>query len=116
MKVSHYTEAQARVFDQAPARGVTGRVAVGQADGAEHFCMRLFEVAPEGHTPRHTHDWEHEIFVHAGTGAVYLDGAWRPVATGSVVFIPGNAEHQIKNTGPEPFVFVCVIPSGAPEI
>jgi len=27
-------------------------------------------------------------------------------------FIKGNEEHQLKNTGDEPFIFVCVIPSG----
>ena len=116
MKIMHYTEAKVHVFDQDPARGVTGRVAIGQADGADHFCMRLFELATDGHTPRHSHAWEHEIFVHAGTGAVYLNGSWQPLEAGSVAFIPGNEEHQLKNTGQDKMIFVCVIPSGAPEI
>jgi quercetin dioxygenase-like cupin family protein len=33
-----------------------------------------------------------------------------------VVFMPANEEHQIRNTGKEPFVFVCLIPSKAPEL
>jgi quercetin dioxygenase-like cupin family protein len=78
--------------------------------------MRVFELDEGGFTPRHEHDWEHEIFFHAGSGEVFMDGRWKPVEPGSVVFIPGNQEHQIKNSGGQPLIFVCLIPSGAPEL
>lgn len=116
MKVIHYSAAEAKVFDADPAKGVTGRVVIGQADGAANFCMRIFELAPDGHTPKHSHNWEHEIFVHAGTGAVWRDGEWVEIARGSVIFVPGNEEHQLKNTGTEVLTFVCLIPSGVGEI
>lgn len=116
VKVAHYRSLEASHFDSEAVKGVTGRIAIGQNDGAEHFCMRIFELAPDGYTPRHSHEWEHEIFVHSGTGEVFAVDEWKPVSEGSVVFIPGNATHQIRNTGSEPFVFVCVIPSGPPEL
>lgn len=116
MKVIHYSEAEARRFDNGPAKGVTGRVVIGKADGAQNFCMRLFELSPGGHTPFHTHAWEHEIFVHSGEGAAYHDGKWIRISAGNVVFIAGNEDHQIKNTGESPLTFVCLIPSGVPEI
>lgn len=116
MKVMHYSEAQAKVFDAPPARGVTGRVVIGQADGARHFCMRVFELGPGGHTPRHRHAWEHEIFVHQGRGAVFRAGEWVDIGEGSVVFIPADEEHQLKNTGEGGLCFVCLIPAGAPEL
>jgi quercetin dioxygenase-like cupin family protein len=116
MKVAHYRDAETRVFDQPPARGVTGRVVIGQADGAGNFCMRVFELAPGGHTPRHRHAWEHEIFVHEGVGAVLRDGKWVPVQAGCVVFVPADEEHQIRNDGESVMVFVCVIPAGVPEL
>ncbi|MFO7666702.1 MAG: cupin domain-containing protein [Desulfobacterales bacterium] len=49
-------------------------------------------------------------------GEVYNNGKWIPVTAGSVVFIPGNEEHQIRNTGSELLVFACLIPSKAPEL
>ena len=52
----------------------------------------------------------------AGTGEVLCDGIWVPVKEGHVAFIPGNAEHQIRNAGDKPLMFICVIPSGPPEI
>ncbi|GLI33460.1 cupin domain-containing protein [Desulforhabdus amnigena] len=116
MKIIQYPEVEAHVFDKAPARGVKGRVVIGKNDGAENFCMRVFELSPGGHTPRHTHAWEHEIFVHAGKGAVLRDGTWHEIEKTHVVFIPGNEEHQLKNTGDDTLVFVCLVPSNAPEI
>lgn len=116
MKITPASAIEPRVFDTAPAKGVTGRVLVGKGDGATNFCMRLFELAPDGHSPRHSHPWEHEIFFHAGQGEVFGDGRWTPVSAGYTAFVPGDSEHQIRNTGDTPLVFVCVIPSGPPEL
>lgn len=116
MKLSHYAEAAAKVFDGGPAKGVVGRVVIGKDDGAEHFCMRVFELSPGGYTPRHQHRWEHEIFVHSGSGVVFHQEQWMGIEPGNVIFIPGEEEHQLKNTGTESLVFVCLIPSGVAEL
>jgi quercetin dioxygenase-like cupin family protein len=116
MKIMHYTDATPQMFNGDTVQGVTGRVAIGQGDGAGNFCMRVFELSPEGYTPQHQHEWEHEIFFHAGEGEVYQDGQWQSVRAGSVVFIPGNEIHQIRNRGPQNLVFVCLIPAGPPEL
>ena len=116
MKISHYSTIKPTAFDNDVARGVKGRVLIGKNDGAVNFCMRLFELIPGGHTPKHSHAWEHEIFVHSGTGSVLQNGKWIPVEAGSAVFIPGEEEHQLKNTGDTPFQFVCLIPGGPPEL
>ncbi len=63
MKVIHYTEAKYKKFEADGVKGVTGRVVIGQADGAKNFCMRVFELAECGYSPCHAHDWEHEIFI-----------------------------------------------------
>jgi quercetin dioxygenase-like cupin family protein len=115
MKMIHYSETEARTYGS-PAKDVIGRVVIGKADGANNFCMRVFELAPGGYTPRHTHPWEHEQFVHAGHGSVLLKDQWVEFGPGNVVFIPANEEHQIKNTGEEPLVVVCLVPPSAPEI
>lgn len=116
MKIIRYSEIKATHLDNEKAKGVTGRVVIGRNDGANNFCMRVFEISGNGHTPKHTHDWEHEIFFHAGAGEVYSNGQWKPVKAGSVALIPGNEEHQIRNTGKVLLVFACLIPSTAPEL
>ena len=116
MKIIHYKEAEEKRYPGDQANGASGRVVIGKADGAKNFCMRVFEIAAGGITGKHAHEWEHEVFVHAGKGAIWQKDNWVPLTSGSVVLIPGNEEHQLKNTGDDPFIFVCVIPSGAPEL
>lgn len=116
MKTDLFANLAVRHFDSETVRGVTGRVAIGKSDGASNFCMRVFEITPEGYTPRHQHDWEHEIFFHQGQGEVWNGHQWQPVQPGSFAFIPSREEHQIRNRGSQNLVFVCLIPAGAPEL
>lgn len=116
MKIAHYSDTEPKHFESETVKGVAGRVLIGRDDGARNFCMRLFELSEGGYTPQHAHEWEHEIFIHAGRGEVKCEGRWVPVKEGYVVFIPGNEEHQIRNTSDEPLIFACLIPSGVPEI
>ncbi len=116
MKVVNYKDVLPVVMDNEMVKNVAGRVMIGKEDGAKHFCMRLFEMDKDGYTPKHIHDWEHEVFVHAGTGEVLIENKWFPVSEGSAIFIPANIEHQFRNTSDETFTFICLIPSGAPEL
>lgn len=116
MKVIKYTDVKPVVFDSNMVKGIAGRVVIGKNDGANNFCMRIFEVSAKGFSPKHSHEWEREIFLHSGSGEVYNNGAWSPVTAGSVVFIPGNEEHQIRNTGAVLLVFAYLVPSTAPEL
>ncbi len=116
MKIIHYKDAAEKRYPGSQAEGASGRVVIGKADGADKFCMRVFEIGKGAITGKHSHEWEHEVFVHAGRGAILQKGNWVSLSAGSVIFIPGNEEHQLKNTGSEPFIFVCVIPSGPPEL
>ena len=116
MKTNPYTQAQATLLDCEPAKGIAARVVIGKSDGAPNFCMRVFEIAPGGHTPKHAHDWEHEMFIHAGAGEVFGNSRWHPIQAGDVVFLPANEEHQLSNTGKALLVVVCLVPGTAPEL
>ena len=111
-----YTGINAVNIDNDIAKGIIARIAIGKADGAKNFCMRVFEIAPGGHTPMHAHEWEHEMFVHTGKGEIFGNQQWNNVKTGDVIFVPGNEKHQIKNSGSEILAIVCLVPSSAPEL
>ena len=98
------------------AKGAVGRVVIGKADGDTNFCMRVFEIEPGGHSARHSHDFEHQVFVHAGQGEAWDGENWHEIGPGSVIYIPGGKEHQLRTAGSEKLVFVCVIPGGVPEM
>ncbi|MEX2092421.1 MAG: cupin domain-containing protein [Pirellulales bacterium] len=95
------------------AAGCRVRWLVGEKENAPNFAMREFEVSPGGHTPHHFHDYEHEVYVLAGSGTV-LDGEReRPLSAGDVLFVAPNDVHQFRNTGSEPMRFLCLIPNSA---
>jgi quercetin dioxygenase-like cupin family protein len=116
MKIIKYADIKPTHFDNDQAKGVAGRVVVGKKDGANNFCMRIFEIAPGGNTPKHAHAWEHEMFIHSGQGEIYGNGKWNPIQPGNVVFVPRDEEHQIQNTGSKLLILVCLVPSTAPEL
>ena len=116
MKILKYAGVKATPFESGGAKGVVGRVVLGKNDGANNFCMRVFEISGGGNTPKHSHDWEHEMFVHSGEGEMYANGQWNPVKSGNAIFVPSNEEHQIRNHGKELLVVVCLVPSRAPEL
>lgn len=110
-KAIHYTDVPAQVFgDEAP--GVTIRWVIDEkADGAPNYALRVIEVQPGGHTPRHTHPFEHENFVVEGQGRVLIADEWHEIGPGSVVFVPADVLHTYENTGETPFRFLCGVPT-----
>ncbi len=102
--------------EQSPVQmeGVEGaqmRMLVGPEDGATNFHMRHFEVTPGGHTPHHSHDYEHEIVVLAGEGVANSEQGERSFKAGDIIFVPANEKHQFRNTGADPLKFICLIPA-----
>ena len=105
-------------FEQIPATDVTTegsagckiRCLIGPDDGAPSFTMRQFEMAPGGHTPRHAHAHEHEVFILSGSGVVLDAKGEHPLRPGTAVFVPPQETHQFRNTGAGPLKFLCLIP------
>lgn len=92
-------------------QGVRMQVMVGRADGAPTFSMRHFVVEPGGHTPRHSHDYEHEVYIVDGSARVECDGAFHAVGAGDVLFVEPNRVHQFVNVGTVPLRFLCLVPT-----
>ena len=111
MKHLAYEKVAAQEMKGEGVKDVTMRVLIGPADGAPNFAMRRFAVAPGGHTPLHTHEWEHEIYVLAGAGESYSDAGPKPMQPGDAIYIAPNEKHQFKNVGQQPLEFLCLIPA-----
>jgi quercetin dioxygenase-like cupin family protein len=111
LKVLPYTEVSAALVEEPGAKGVRRRVVISEDDGAGNFIMRVFEVEEGGFTPRHQHDWEHEVFILSGRGVVVSEHGDFEVKPGDVIFIPPNEDHQFKNPGPGILEFICLIPT-----
>ena len=113
MKVNHYESVDQQPVEMEGSSGCKVRWLLGERDGTPNFAMRQFEVAPGGHTPRHSHPYEHEVFVLEGAGAIYEGDQKHPLKTGDVVFVAPDEVHQFENTGDAPLKFLCLIPNDA---
>jgi len=78
--------------------------------GAENFAMRHIEIDPQGHSPLHSHPWEHEIFILEGEGVVTDGKEEKKVKEGDFIFIPPNGTHQTKNASQKTMELLCMIP------
>ncbi len=110
MKVINYKDVPPVTIEEG-ARGVQIRWIITEEMGAKNFAMRHFEIAPDGFTPLHSHDWEHEEFILNGSGIIVGDGTEKSFGQGDVIFVPENETHQFTNSGDKPLSLLCLIPS-----
>lgn len=114
MKLAHYEKIEQQPVNMEGATGCSVRWLISRADGAPNFAMRQFQVEPGGHTPRHQHPYEHEVFVLDGEGIVVEGDDEHPLRAGDVVFVSADEVHQFRNTGSAPLKFLCLVPNSAP--
>jgi quercetin dioxygenase-like cupin family protein len=110
MKIIHCEQMQTAAVDAEGASGCRMCCLIGPDDAAPSFSMRHFEIAPGGHTPKHSHAHEHEVFVLEGTGVVMEGDREHSLQPGVAVFVPPNQLHQFRNTGTGTLKFLCFIP------
>jgi quercetin dioxygenase-like cupin family protein len=113
MKVQASQEVTQAPVTMPGASGCSVRWLVGETDGAPNFAMRQFEVKPGGFTPRHSHPYEHEVFVLEGTGAVFEGDVEHPLHAGDVIYVAPDEVHQFRNTGAAPLKFLCLVPNSS---
>ena len=110
MLIRRAEEMDGAPMQMAGAEGITMRMMIGRADDAPTFAMRHFTVEPGGHSPRHSHDYEHEVYVVAGSARLEHDGAFHDLKPGDALFVQPNVIHQFVNTGNVPFKVLCFVP------
>lgn len=113
MKVEKSSSIPKNVVEVEGAKDVEIRWLICKDDGAENFAMRMFELKPGGYTPLHVHTHEHEVFVVEGEGIFVYEEKEYKFGTEDVIFVPGNKEHQFRNTGGSVLRFLCLIPASA---
>jgi len=108
--VKHFQDIKEEKVEMEGAKDAYIRWLIGPNDNVPNFYLRMFRLLPGGHTPYHSHPYEHEVFVLDGTGSVVIEGKEHTLTKGNFSFIPPNANHQFLNKGDTDFVFLCIIP------
>ena len=98
--------------DMEGAKEVQRQLMIGSAHGSPSFSFRVFTIQPGGHTPHHSHPFEHLNYIIEGNAVVLdNDGRENPVKKGDFVLMPPNEKHQYRNASPtDPFVMICAVP------
>ena len=95
------------------AEKVFKQVPISRNDGTLSFCFRVFTIEPGGHTPYHTHDFEHLNYVISGQGLLVDEqGQKHQLRAGEFALILPDEKHQFRNSSDtDPFVVICAVPN-----
>jgi quercetin dioxygenase-like cupin family protein len=109
VKIIPHTDVEAKEADEGASK-LKVRWLITKEIGAPNFAMRLFEMEPGGFSPKHSHPWEHEVFILEGEGTVLGGQDERKFRAGDAVFVPPNELHQFRNTTNKTLKFLCLVP------
>jgi quercetin dioxygenase-like cupin family protein len=109
MKVVPYKDVKPKGADEGASK-LNVRRLITEEMGAPNFAMRLFEMEPGGHSPFHSHPWEHEVFILEGEGLIAGAKEEKKLKEGDAVFVPPNERHQFKNNSNKKLRFLCLVP------
>ena len=112
MKITRLQDVEKVSVDMDGAKNAFKQVPISGSDDSPNFSFRVFTVEPGGHTPYHTHDFEHLNYVISGRGVlVDEDGNEQAVSAGDFALVLPEEKHQYRNISPiEPFVIICAVP------
>ena len=112
MKINNNLEIPAAEVTMEGAKDVKMKILVGLNDGSDNIIMRHFTIAPGGHTPFHSHNYEHLVKIESSKGiAVDENGKEIEVKKGQSLFVKANDMHQFRNPFGKDFEFICIIPN-----
>lgn len=118
MKHVRSQDVPADIVREPGAKQATIKRLIDTTDGADRFVLSMFELLPNGSTPPHYHDWEHEVFVLSGVLQLVLPAENRTVdlQPGDVVFIPRGEPHGFISGANENCRFLVVAPTERPPV
>ena len=79
------------------------------------ISLGTFEMPPGAENQPHRHGPQEIYYVTEGEAEVYLEGEWKPLRKGDVVYVPGDAVHGTRNRGESVCTIVWVFPSDTYE-
>ena len=111
MKITRLEECAAMPVNMQGVQDAIKQVPIGKADGAPNFSIRVFTIAPGGHTPHPSHDSEHLNYILEGSGELLDGDNPRAISQGDYILVRPQEKHQYRNTGSTPLKFLCMVPT-----
>ena len=112
MKITSLDQVETTKMAMVGAKDVLKQVPISKADGTPICSLRVFTIMPGGHSPHHTHPFEHLNYIIEGEGALVTEnGEERPVKKGDFALVLPGEKHQYKNRSAQnPMIMICGVP------
>jgi quercetin dioxygenase-like cupin family protein len=112
MKITSLDKVETTKMSMEGAKDVLKQVPISKADGTPICSLRVFTIMPGGHSPYHTHPFEHINYIIEGEGALVTEtGEERPVKKGDFALVLPGEKHQYKNRSAQnPMIMICGVP------
>lgn len=112
MKITGLDELEKTKVMLEGAREVWKQVPISKDDGSPLFSFRVFTIEPNGHTPYHTHPFEHLNFIIEGKGVMVNEKSEeQKIHAGDFALVLPDEKHQYRNTSAsEPLIMICAVP------
>ncbi|MHB8174191.1 MAG: cupin domain-containing protein [Nitrospirota bacterium] len=89
--------------------GIDRQTIIGVKGESARFHVRYFEVEPGGHSSLEKHEHEHVVICVRGKGHALAGDKVVEVGFMDTLYVAPNDPHQLINSGPEPFGFICIV-------
>ena len=112
MKITNLDKIKKTEMNMEGAYNVQKQLPLSRDDGTPTFSFRVFTIEPQGHTPFHTHPFEHMNYIIEGNGVLVTEtGEELEVKKGDFALVLPDEKHQYKNkSGKEPMIMICAVP------
>lgn len=90
-------------------KGITMWELITDRDGAPNFQLREVKIEPGMHSPDHSHDYEHQMFILEGDAVCKGVNQETSVKVGDALLIPPG-EHHCIHAGKNGVRLICCIP------
>ena len=111
MKIVDLDHVPKTKVDMEGAANTYKQTPISKKDGSPLFSFRVFTIEPEGHTPYHSHPFEHLNYVISGHGAL-IDEHRREnkIKQGDFALVLADETHQYRNDSEdEALVVICAV-------
>jgi len=107
----HRSDLSITKVDESHAKNLEKQIIFSPSRGWPGHAMRLMRLASGGASFNHKHAHPHWVYVVEGEGSITLEETVYPAPKGTYMFIPGQVQHCLQNTGEAFFEFICCIPA-----
>jgi quercetin dioxygenase-like cupin family protein len=111
MKIIKLSDVPTSEINMAGVKNLIKQIPIGCMDGSPNFSFRVFTIGKDGHTPFHSHPYEHINYIISGRGVIKKgEHEEVPIEKGYFSLILADEMHQYINKSNEPLVVICAVP------